>query len=73
VSAEVHQGETKEQKEKEKAKTDIQEVRDKIHKEYAAALDHEGMHTQGFSSFFISRYIKPSYGCIVSIHSGSFF
>ncbi|XP_056275444.1 LOW QUALITY PROTEIN: sperm flagellar protein 2-like [Pseudoliparis swirei] len=42
VSAEVHQGETKEQKEKEKAKTDIQEVRDKIHKEYAAALDHEG-------------------------------
>ncbi|XP_054467241.1 sperm flagellar protein 2 [Anoplopoma fimbria] len=39
VSAEAHQGEMKEQKER--ARTPIQEVRDKIHKEYAAALDHE--------------------------------
>ncbi|XP_068559691.1 sperm flagellar protein 2 isoform X2 [Cebidichthys violaceus] len=39
VSAEAHQGETQEQKEKER--THNQDVIDRIHKEYAAALDHE--------------------------------
>nr|XP_040051942.1 sperm flagellar protein 2 isoform X2 [Gasterosteus aculeatus aculeatus] len=40
VSAEAHQGEMKEQKEG--ARTNSQEVINKIHKEYAAALHHEG-------------------------------
>ncbi|KAL6113966.1 spef2 [Pungitius sinensis] len=39
VSAEAHQGEMKEQKEW--ARTNSQEVINKIHKEYAAALNHE--------------------------------
>lgn len=61
MSAEAYQVETKEQKErlqeKEKGKHN-QEVRNKIHKEYAAALDHEGMHKQRFSSFiYITIYL----------------
>ncbi|KAM8886989.1 sperm flagellar protein 2 isoform 2-T2 [Spinachia spinachia] len=40
VSAEAHQGEMKEQKEW--ARTHSEEVINKIHKEYAAALNHEG-------------------------------
>ncbi|XP_026198060.1 sperm flagellar protein 2 isoform X2 [Anabas testudineus] len=39
--SEVQQGETKEQKEKDKAIIKTPEARNKIHKEYAAALDHE--------------------------------
>ncbi|XP_029019066.1 sperm flagellar protein 2 isoform X3 [Betta splendens] len=41
VSAEVHQGETKEQKEKDWSDSKNPETSQKIHEEYAAALDHE--------------------------------
>lgn len=45
MSAEAQQGEANEQKEKDRANNKNAEARNKIHKEYAAALDHEGMHT----------------------------